>query len=390
MPSDDFWSDTPRRPIPRPSRAKPVSQTDIKRPPAATVSSPPVVSDPPRPRLSWIKIGLVAVSMLLGASIGLGIFLYQALSMPANPAAAKPVLFEVSPGQKTQTILANLQRSGLLVSRYPALAYIVTRNLRIRAGIYEVAASQSGKDIIAQLSSGDISEYKVTIPEGWRVEQIGQLLEKAGLVKASDFDAAATYDPTRDTLPPGIHLQPGDSLEGLLFPDTYRIARGMTSKQIIAKMLADFTARTKELQPTDGQIILASLIEREAKYDVDRPKIAGVYTNRLRTNMKLQADPTVTFARDTAAFATASDPADFHWWSPITVADYTSVISDYNTYLHAGLPPGPIANPGLKSLEAAVRPDSNDFYYFLNVPGGATVYSKTEAEHQAAKQQAGI
>lgn len=384
MPSDDFWSDDRPGHKPEPRHSK--------EPPKKTKKVDALIEDASSvpARFSWGGFITIALLMVLSVAVGFGLFVYQSLTGAADASQSKAVVFTVTSGEKTEAILAGMERAGLVVSRYPALVYIAVRNLKLRAGIYSFSPAETSKQMIDQMSDGTMSQYRVTIPEGWRTEQIGQMLESRGIVSAADFIAAAKYDPTRDTLPPGITLNPGDSLEGLLFPDTYLLARGVTAKEIVAKMLDNFSTRTKDLHPTRDQLVLASIVEREAKLDVDRPKIAGVYQNRLRQNMKLQADPTVAYAKDTATYQGTTDPAAMTWWSPISVSDYTNVASAYNTYLHAGLPPGPIANPGLKSLTAAVHPEANEYYFFLNLPDGTTIYSKTQADHTAAKHKYGI
>ncbi len=381
MPSDDFWNDTPRRVRPA-SKSSELTVEEVSA--QESVGGDTVSSSASLP---WLKLVIVALMMVLSAGIGVGLFLYQSLISPVDPTKTQSTVFEVVRGQKTEDIITHLETEGLIISRYPVLAYITIRSLKLHAGFYTFSSSQSARSMIDQMSTAMISEYQVTIPEGWRAAQIGQMLEKTGIVPQADFVAAAHYDPTRYTLPQGLTLQPGDSLEGFLFPDTYRLARGVTSKEIVQKMLNNFSSRTKDLRPTRDQVILASIIEREAKLDVDRPKMASVYTNRLKQNMRLQADPTVTYAKDTALFSEATEPAAFVWWAPITVANYTDVVSPYNTYLNKGLPPGPIANPGLKSIAAAFHPETTSFYFFLNLADGTTIYSKTQAEHVAAKQK---
>jgi len=206
-------------------------------------------------------------------------------------------------------------------------------------------------------------DYSVTIPEGWRREQIAKVLDQAGVCSYADFMSAS------------------QGMEGYLFPDTYRFFHNTPASQVVATMTANFAKRTAGLNPTANQLILASIVEREAKYETERAPIAGVYTNRLKVGMVLEADPTVQYARDNQE---ASE--NLSYWAPITQADYHTIQSPYNTYLHTGLPPGPIDNPGLPSIIAAINPEKNSYYYFFQRNGNIYL-SKTLAEHLSKLNQ---
>ena len=198
---------------------------------------------------------------------------------------------------------------------------------------------------------GKVIENLVRIPEGWRLTQIDAFLAEKGIIKKGELTKISSAD------------------EGYLFPDTYRFVLDVTPEEIRSMMIDNFNKKTDGLKISSQDIIIASIVEREAKFDEDRPKIAGIYLNRLAKGMKLEADPTVQYAKGS--------------WEPITVSDYTSVQSPYNTYLHEGLPPGPICNPGLKSIEAVLHPEKSDYLYFFHQTDGHAVYSKTLEEHRA-------
>lgn len=202
----------------------------------------------------------------------------------------------------------------------------------------------------------------ITIPEGKRREEIAQLLEEKGICSAADF---LTYSQNR---------------EGYLFPDTYRFFPDTPAQEVVETLTNTFSVKTRGLNLTSNDVILASIVEREAVTDEERPVIAGIYRNRLDINMKLDADPTVQYAKDSLAFAETENQAPFTFWQPITQADYQGVISPYNTYRSIGLPPGPIANPGLKSLAAALNPTASDYLYFLH-KDSQLIPAKTFAEH---------
>jgi len=201
------------------------------------------------------------------------------------------------------------------------------------------------------MREGKVQEYLVTIPEGWRLTQIDEYLAEKKIIKAGELIKIASAD------------------EGYLFPDTYRLPLDIKPEEIRKMMIDNFNKKTSQYKIDSQTVILASIVEREAKFDEDRPKIAGLYLNRLEQNMKLEADPTVQYAKGS--------------WDPITTADYKNVISPYNTYLFAGLPPGPICNPGLKSIEAVLYPQKDGFLYFFHKADGHAVYSATQQEHEA-------
>lgn len=224
----------------------------------------------------------------------------------------------------------------------------------------------------AELRAGDQKEIRVTIPEGWRREQIAALLEKDAVTVADDFLAQTKND------------------EGRLFPDTYNFFPATPAAEVRRTLLNTFSQKAPEVD--DSTLIIASIVEREAKKDEERALIAGVYWNRIHLDMALQADPTVQYGKDTLAFdrAVKSSPTrlarvailrDFKFWSPISRADYNGVDSSYNTYRRNGLPPGPISNPGLKSIVAAQNPATHDYLYFLHREDGTAVYARTLDEH---------
>lgn len=209
---------------------------------------------------------------------------------------------------------------------------------------------------VAALRKPDV---QITVVEGRRREEIAQQLARAGICSYDDFLAASA------------------GKEGMLFPDTYRFFPATPAANVVATMYDTYLARTADLQPTAAQLVLASIVEREAERDADRATIAGVYQNRLDIGMSLQADPTVQYAKDSNSASASLD-----YWQPITQSDYRAVQSPYNTYLHVGLPPGPICNPGLRSIEAAMRPARHN-YYFIYYKDGQLLLSKTLQEHES-------
>lgn len=259
--------------------------------------------------------------------------------------------FVVRSGQSTSEIAKNLENAGLIKSAWVFAYYAKFRAELIQVGVYKLSPAQNMKEVLEILASGKTSEDIITIPEGWRLTQIDEHLAKEGIIQKGALTRVASAD------------------EGYLFPDTYRFLPNSKPEDIRREMMTNFDNKTSELQLKRETVILASIVEREAKFDEDRAKIAGVYLNRLEKNMKLEADPTVQYAKGS--------------WAQITTADYKNVNSPYNTYLNLGLPPGPICNPGLKSIEAALHPVKDGFLYFFHQSDGHAVFSTTLEEHEA-------
>lgn len=258
--------------------------------------------------------------------------------------------FIVRQGQGTRQIAENLANEKIISSTLVFEIYAKLKGELIQVGVYKLSSSQSIKEILEILGSGKSSEYLVTIPEGWRVTQIDKELSQKGVITAGDLLKIASAD------------------EGYLFPDTYRLMPKTSAAEVRQMMLDNFQKKTEGLPITREKVILASIVEREAKFDEDRPKIAGVYLNRLDQGMKLEADPTVQYAKGS--------------WEPIKTIDYHNVSSPYNTYLYPGLPPGPICNPGLASIEAVLNPPKNGWLYFFHKTDGHAVFSATLEEHE--------
>lgn len=229
---------------------------------------------------------------------------------------------------------------GLAVRRY-----LQQRNLRIQDS--QIALR---KDI------------RITLVEGLRREEMAAQLAAAGVCEYQEFLSAT------------------ETLEGYLFPDTYRFFPKTPATEVAAALYQNFQEKTGGLNLTKDQLILASILEREAKTDDERYLIAGVYTNRLVSGTTLDADPTVQYGKESLAYSQTLTPENFKFWQPITQADYRSVKSIYNTYEQPGLPPTPIANPGKKSILAAQSPTNHAYFYFLH-RDGKLFLSKTLTEH---------
>lgn len=207
------------------------------------------------------------------------------------------------------------------------------------------------------------ADVSVTFQEGLRREEYAARLATAGICTYEDFLAAST------------------GTEGKLYPETYRFFPNTPAKDVVAKLTAQFAKELAGNVPTDEQLVLASIVEREATNASEAPAIAGVYANRLKIGMRLDADPTVQYGKDTLAWQ-QQKLASFDFWQPILRADYQGVESPYNTYRTAGLPPTPISNPSLSSIRAAQNPQEHSYFYFLH-KDGKLLLSRTLAEHTA-------
>jgi UPF0755 protein len=252
----------------------------------------------------------------------------------------------------------------------------------VQAGVYEFAPGTGAWDVLTALAEGRIVMNRFTVPEGLALVEIATLAqEKLQLDRATFLAASAD---TAALVALGV---PGGTAEGFLFPDTYRIPEGITPRELVRVMVREFQrrwppewqARMDSLGLTLPQVVtLASIVEGEARHDAERPLIAGVYLNRLRRRMPLQADPTVQYAilQRTGARKARLFYKDYGTPSP------------YNTYLHPGLPPGPINSPGHPSLQAVLFPAPTNYLYFVAGPDGYHLFSRTIREHQAASARA--
>ncbi len=373
-------------------------------------------------------IGCLVLVALLAAA-GAGWWAWSTLHRPVSPGARTLV---VEPGTDAGSILARLEEEGLIPDARLARAYLVydLHDPPLKAGEYRFDAPLSTVEVLDKLIRGDVVLHRVTVVEGLTLEETADALARAGFGDRTAF-VAAMRDPS-----PISDLDPeARDLEGYLFPETYSFARGASERQIVTTMVQTFRDRfetrvrpllgpsssggssgaeagqgaetvrvpaASHLQKAPGEedrppdepvvplttdgssrahrraltvhqvVTLASIVEKEAKVDAERPVIAAVYRNRLETGMGLYADPTVIFALKLRGT-----------WNGNLTRENLKIDSPYNTYRYGGLPPGPIASPGLGSLEAAAAPADVGYLYFVSRNDGTHVFSKTLAEHNA-------
>lgn len=309
------------------------------------------------------------------ASIGAVLWLRAALDRPM-PLPPEGALVRIPPGTSVRRMAALLEEDGVIGSRWWLLALARWESVEreLRAGEYVFRGAPTVRDVVARLRAPEATERRVTIPEGRSASEVFQLLEEAGLGGADVFACVAEA-------PAWLlrHDLPATGVEGYLFPDTYGFAGDAEPDAILAAMVARHREKAGALAPAraaaglDGHamVTLASLIERETGNGAERPLIAAVFLNRLRLGMPLQSDPTAVYERPERR-------------GQRITRDDLRLPSDYNTYLHRGLPPGPIANPGLAALEAAARPAPVDYLYFVARGDGTHVFSRNLDDHNRA------
>jgi len=279
---------------------------------------------------------------------------------------------EIAPGSSFMRVGRQLEAAGIVRSRYGFDVVRWWKHGTLKAGEYRFDHPAAAIDVYARIARGDVFTKAVTIPEGANIFEIAARLEQAGFGEQQKFlDAAAKQVSLVTDLDPGAK-----SLEGYLFPDTYHFQRKVTPAQICAAMVRRFRAVAGQIGLKGNVhrvVTLASLVERETALDAERPLVASVLANRLAKKMPLMTDPSVIYGLE----------VEGRWRGVIHESDL-KLNTPYNTYLHAGLPPGPVANPGLRSLRAAMAPAKTDYLYFVAAgadPQGGSLFSSTIEEH---------
>ncbi|HVG26742.1 MAG TPA: endolytic transglycosylase MltG [Acidobacteriaceae bacterium] len=279
---------------------------------------------------------------------------------------------DIPPGRGTAGIGTQLQEAGVLRSGFELAALRVWRGGTLKAGEYRFDHPATPLEVYERLRRGDVYTVSLVVPEGYNIFDIAAAVQAAGLGSKERFLAAE-----RQHVELIAEWSPkAASLEGFLFPDTYRFSRHATPVQMLEAMVKRFgqVADRVGMAPSEAEraVTLASLVEREVHVNGERATVAGVFENRLRAGMPLQTDPAVIYASMLRGTWTGTiHQSELHSDSP------------YNTYTHPGLPPGPICNPGTAALEAAIHPTRTDFLYFVANPDGSTHFARELAEHQA-------
>jgi len=303
-------------------------------------------------------------------AVAMALWFYWAALLPVNPGETKFV--QLLPGWSSRHIAQTLQQAGIIRS---ASAFLIVHYVKgqgsLKAGEYKFEVPANTLQVRERVLHGDVFTRTVVVPEGYNLYDIAAAVEQAGLGSATEFVAAAQRDVSliRDIDPQA------QSLEGYLFPDTYQFTGIDTAHEIAAAMVHRFRRTAQKIglvgSPDIHRVVtIASIVEKETAEPDERPLVASVYDNRLERNMALAADPTVIYAA----------LLNGRYRGTIYQSDL-QFDSAYNTYRYPGLPPGPIANPGVASLEAAMHPAQSEFLYFVSDGNGHHRFSRSMEEH---------
>ena len=286
------------------------------------------------------------------------------------------MLFEVRKGESLRAIANRLEERGLVRDARATTWWARLRGQasELHTGQYWLSPALSPSEIIDRFASGRVATWEVVVPEGLTAAEIGERFAARGIVDAREFTAAVADPALAREL--GV---PAKSLEGYLFPETYRLPRAQTGPDVARVLVEQFKAAWRQVESRARErglsmhqvVTLASIVEKETGASDERPKIASVFANRLRLNMRLESDPTVIYG------VSGFD-------GNLRRSDLDDTANLYNTYQHAGLPPGPIANPGLQALRAVIDPAPSKLLYFVSKNDGTHEFSETYAQHVAA------
>ncbi len=333
-----------------------------------------------------ITIGFVMIGIVVVFALGI-YFFFELGQKPSVKDEAVP--FSITKGETFGEITDQLYDKKLIRNTFVfrVRARLLGAESKVQAGTVALRRNMTVDEVLESLTSARLNDRDVTIIEGLRLEQIAQILADKGWDKTKFIKAVREESWEFGFL----NDKPlAASVEGFLFPDTYKIPANFTELQIVEMMLRRFgeqfdeSLRKKAREGTGiyKTLIMASIVEREAAKAEERPKIASVFYNRLKLDMLLQTDPTAQWVRDSLRFN--QEKGFDNWWTPPTREDLT-LDSPYNSYKVKGLPPGPICNPGLASLKAATEPFTTDFLYFVATGDrdGSHAFAKTLDEHNA-------
>ena len=311
-----------------------------------------------------VLLGALFFALLAAGAVG------WLMLTPYGPSSETFV--DIAPGTSTIAMGRQLQTAGVVRSKFAFYALRWFEKERLRAGHYRFDHPVPLTEVYQRIARGDVFTIALTVPEGANIFDIAARAEQAHLGTREEFlKAAADQAKLVSDLDPGAV-----SLEGYLFPDTYRFAHDVTAEQMTAAMVARFRAVAAQLGLKENVhriVTIASLVERETAVESERPLVASVFSNRLNKQMPLGTDPAVIYGLE----------LEGKWRGAIYASDLKNDTA-YNTYLHGGLPPGPIANPGVPSLKAAMQPAESNYLYFVaagNNPQGHSVFSETLDEH---------
>jgi len=325
-----------------------------------------------------------------------GFFVWRGIYLPQDSDSTEEIAFLVKKGEGAKEISVNLKEQGLIKYNSLFRVYVLVKGVagELKAGEYELSPAMTTPEIVNKLASGEVIKKIITIIEGWNLRDIGWYFENKGMFMAEElFELAGfpliDYSETTDLPPPKDFSQEFDfledkpenlGLEGYLFPDTYEISSEDGIEDIVRKILTNFdkklTLELKEKITSQGKSIFeiittASLLEKEVKTFKDKKIVSGILEKRLKNGIPLQVDATIIYI--TGKKTTRISKKE------------TEIDSPYNTYRYRDLPLGPISNPGIESIMAAIYPEDSPYLYYLSTTEGETIFSGTLEEHNIAK-----
>lgn len=328
------------------------------------------------------KALLTLVVLALLAAMGVAAMVYMRTSEPFKGYDEAEQFVVIEPGSGTRSIGQRLIQAGVIrdEATFRAALWRSGRARTLQAGEFRFDRPMTPADVIDKIARGDVYNRRITFPEGLNIQEMARIYEQQGFGTAAAFIEAA-----RDPAAIRSVDSAATDLEGYLFPETYAVPRDTTAAKLVGLMVERFkqlftdemqkAAQSLELTPREA-VTLAALVEKETAQPSERPIVAAVYLNRLKIGMAMQADPTVIYALQRAGRYNGN-----------LRRDDLSFDSPYNTYRYPGLPPGPIASPGLASLQAAVSPANVDYLYFVSRNDGSHVFARTLAEHNENVRQ---
>ncbi len=328
-----------------------------------------------------IKICLLVFFFLTGFFSWLVFEFY----FPKSDDCEQEKIFQVSKGESFRDIGDNLQREELIRSSFAFKTYVVIFGEygQLKAGDYLIKSCDNMAGIVSKISKGDVYWERITIIEGWNLKQVAEYLDDLGFVDQEIFlKITQNRDHFKEEFSFLKDMPESSSLEGYLFPDTYLISLNSSAEDIIKIILSNFdsklTLEMKEEIKDQGKsifetIVIASLIEKEVRTYEDKELVSGIIQKRMEIEMPLQIDATIAYITGKRT-------------TRISIAE-TQIESPYNTYRYKGLPVGPISNPGIESIKAAIYPKESDYLFYLSKPDGETVFSKNLEEHNIAKNK---
>ncbi len=335
-------------------------------------------------RLLWVVVLWVSVLVVISAVFTASWFGWNIVGVRGSAVSG----FAILPGQGVNEISRNLYRKGAIRSQLAFETYLWARGLEgsIIAGNYSLPGGNIVQLTDILIAGPKPEEHKVTLIEGWTIDDMARELSKQGIVDESRFLEIARK-PKKNGFSvettPILYSKPDNvDLEGYLFPDTYNFFKDVTEEDVIGLLMKTLTGRITEQMAKDIDdrgltiheiLTMASIIEKEVRTDRDRRIVSGVLWNRINKNIALQVDSTVNYITG------RNDPS--------VSIKATKIDNPFNTYMYKGLPPGPISNPGLSSIMAAIYPAETDYMFYLSKPNGETVFSRTFEEHVMAKNK---